>query len=150
MTIIQEPYLEGMFSKYQESDETDNSVLVSFENKEIFENAIQLSKLGSTQGDQSLNSTLEAEKLGNFSRKPPMNSQIAQESVEIACNEDGLNFSLHEVEDEMDESNHYQHPMIGERRVLGEKHGQNVKCLSVSKSNRLENTLKKFGAQQNQ
>ena len=120
--------------------------MVSFENKEIFETAIQLSKLGSTSDQRSLGSTLEAvDQNGNFMKVKP-----SKDSIEIRCNEDQLEFSLHEAEDGLDESNHYQHPMIGERQVLGQDLSKNTKCLSVSKSNRLENTLKKFGAQQNE
>ena len=49
----------------------------------------------------------------------------------------------------MDEENQYEHPMIGDRKVLGEV-SLNTKCKTVSKSNRLENTLKKFQSQQNE
>ena len=39
MSMDETAYLE-ISEKYQESDENNNSVLVSFENKEIFETAI--------------------------------------------------------------------------------------------------------------
>ena len=119
-------------------EDSSSSVLVSFENKEIFETAILKDKLAHTHGDDELDRIEH----GNFKVKRQQNSE------EFTCHEEKLEFSLHEAEEDLGEENAYEHPMIGERRVLGQDLSKNTKCLTVSKCNRLENTLKKPQAMQ--